>query len=328
MALGVGAALISACSQDQIRVYTVKKEIKPDSSLPAAGNDSATASSPRISYDTPQGWTDIGGTGMRAAAFESGPVSITVIPLPGSAGTLLSNINRWRGQVGLDPTNAEDLETEQVSVAGGDAELVDLIGAEQSMTAAILQKDGMQWFFKMMGPVDDVASERPAFDSFLASIAFPSPSSASSADQSTAPRTPPEANNSAPSRPQVGYNTPADWKDIGGGGMRAAAFEANTVSITVIPLPGNAGTLLSNINRWRGQIGLPPTTAEALDSVDVDIAGTTGQIVELVGEDQALTAAVLPREDVQWFFKMMGPVAEVNAQRANFDSFLSSITFP
>ena len=174
----------TGCGKSEISQYTVKKEVKPTATAPMSGspgnqsgNQPAPAAGSAIKYDTPEGWSDIGGSGMRVAAFTAGaedsPVSITVIPLPGTAGTLLSNVNRWRGQVGLEATTEADLELTDVSMADSTAKLVELVGAEQSMTSAILQRDGQQWFFKMMGPPAEVKTQRAAFDAFLQSVSFP-----------------------------------------------------------------------------------------------------------------------------------------------------------
>ncbi len=44
--------------------------------------------------------------------------------------------------------------------------------------------------------------------------------------------------------------------------MRVASFEVSengkTADVSVIPLGGMAGGDLANVNRWRGQVGLPP----------------------------------------------------------------------
>jgi hypothetical protein len=163
--------IVTGCSKKEITRYTVKKEQKPEQAM-SDMSAPPTGTAP-IKYETPEGWSDIGGSGMRVAAFEVEDVSITVIPLPGAAGTLLGNINRWRGQVGLDPTTEEALETTDIQIAEHPANVVELVGPEQAMTAAILKYHGQQWFFKMMGPSAAVAGQRAAFDAFLNSITFP-----------------------------------------------------------------------------------------------------------------------------------------------------------
>jgi hypothetical protein len=44
--------------------------------------------------------------------------------------------------------------------------------------------------------------------------------------------------------------------------MRVASFrvtgkDGKQADVSVIPLPGLAGSDLDNVNRWRGQVGLP-----------------------------------------------------------------------
>ena len=90
---------------------------------------------------------------------------------------LLANVNRWRGQAGLAPVDAAGLAkaTEQVSVAGTPATLVEAIG-EKSGSMSVYHPVGDQtWFYKMSGPSDVVIVEKGAFMEFVQSIRFPKP---------------------------------------------------------------------------------------------------------------------------------------------------------
>src|SRR5688572_13881904 len=59
------------------------------------------------------------------------------------------------------------------------------------------------------------------------------------------------------------WTVPAGWKELPSQQMRFAAFavapDRPEVVMTVVPLGGASGGLAANINRWEGQIGLPPT---------------------------------------------------------------------
>ena len=51
--------------------------------------------------------------------------------------------------------------------------------------------------------------------------------------------------------------------------MRAASFrvagkDGKQADVSVIPLPDPAGSDLDNVNRWRGQVGLPGVSEEEL----------------------------------------------------------------
>ncbi len=73
----------------------------------------------------------------------------------------------------------------------------------------------------------------------------------------------------SPARPSgLRWTAPAGWKELAGSGMRVASFElpktAGKAEVTVVALPGDVGGELANVNRWRGQLALPPIEQEDL----------------------------------------------------------------
>ena len=194
LALSVLAAL-AACKKEDIQVYRLAKP--PDSlpSTPQAGMPSGhppvgaamgalppelaagSASRASLEWKGPAGWTEKPGSGMRRASFvvpgTAGPADMSVVSLPGDAGGVLANVNRWRGQVGLSPWDeaAFQAAVETLKAPAGAFAVVDLPGSGQRMLAAILQKDGETWFFKLLGPDKTVAAAAPAFKAFLAGVA-------------------------------------------------------------------------------------------------------------------------------------------------------------
>lgn len=126
------------------------------------------------------------------------------------------------------------------------------------------------------------------------------------------------------------WKTPATWKELPPSGMRAASFtvENSKVDVSVVTFPGTAGGLLSNLNRWRGQMGLPALTSES-DIATTSVNGQPTQIVELTSatEDKAMLGAIYLREDQSWFLKLTGDKASVAAQKADFESLANSFEF-
>jgi hypothetical protein len=116
---------------------------------------------------------------MRLGNFTAGggKAEITVMTFPGDVGGLLANVKRWRGQAGLSPVDAAGLAkaTEQVSVSGTPATLVEAIGAANGSLSVYHPADGLTWFYKMSGPSDVVTAEKGAFMEFVQSIRFPKP---------------------------------------------------------------------------------------------------------------------------------------------------------
>lgn len=133
------------------------------------------APKPRLSYQVPPTWREIAATGMRAAAFEiveqGQRAEVTVIS---AGGSLLDNVNRWRGQVGLAAISQDELDrlVRPIEVDGTTATSVDLQGPQQRILGVILLRSGETWFIKMQGPVELVEREKAAFESFVRSVKF------------------------------------------------------------------------------------------------------------------------------------------------------------
>ena len=78
-----------------------------------------TTSAPPIKWTTPEGWTEVPPSSMRYASFsapadEGGKIDISVVTFPGDGGSDADNVNRWRGQMGLAPVDANAV-TSQVA---------------------------------------------------------------------------------------------------------------------------------------------------------------------------------------------------------------------
>ena len=135
----------------------------------------APTAGPKVKYELPVGWEESEGSSMRlvslAAKSEDGEADISVIKL-GGGGDVLSNINRWRGQVKLEPLEESELnaQLEDVEVDGSPGQLSLMEGPESSIMAAIVEIDGVKWFYKMQGPTDVVKSEADSFREFLKSV--------------------------------------------------------------------------------------------------------------------------------------------------------------
>jgi hypothetical protein len=88
----------------------------------------------------PEGWEQRPGSSPRFATLvipgekDDKPLEVSVITLPwksmDEAGQVLANVNRWRGQISLEPLAADDLDdnVQRVKLADGEAILVDLHG--------------------------------------------------------------------------------------------------------------------------------------------------------------------------------------------------------
>jgi len=178
----VALGLLAGCERQEIRSYRIAKD--PVSTPPPAST-APGAKAPRPTWTTPPGWTELPPTSMRVGHFTvAGPsnqqAQVTVIPLAGEAGGDFDNVNRWRAQVGLPPLAETEIRNlaEPVPIAGTPGRLFDIAGTPPGqdqttrLLAAVLDRHGTAWFFKMMGNAPLVAAQKPAFIEFLRSVRF------------------------------------------------------------------------------------------------------------------------------------------------------------
>lgn len=156
--------LSAACSADDISVYQVPKE-SPSLAAPTG---------PGLRWSAPDDWTPQAASGMRLASYrlpdKDGPAEMTVIVLEGPAGGLLANANRWRGQLGLGPLDEKALraQTKRVPTRAGAAAVVDFAGkggkgGRPRILAAVIEKEGSTWFFKVTGAAGSVGQAKARF---------------------------------------------------------------------------------------------------------------------------------------------------------------------
>jgi hypothetical protein len=131
------------------------------------------------------------------------------------------------------------------------------------------------------------------------------------------------------------WTLPTGWTDTRPGGMRFATLKPavpGKVEVSVVVLPGPAGGELPNVNRWRGQIGLPPVDEAALKTARVAVKSRAGEVslFDFTSEDQQksrMVAGLLSAKDSTWFIKMLGDADAVGAARPEFVHLLETLHF-
>ncbi|MGN6554313.1 MAG: hypothetical protein ACTHLW_11405 [Verrucomicrobiota bacterium] len=357
--------LLSGCEGRDIQVSKVAKE-NPVAPIHADAVAHETAAQPPLKWTTPEGWTEGAPGELRVASFNikgqgGKQAELSIIPLSGMAGGDLNNFNRWRSQVSLPAVTAEAFAAlgEKVGVGGADATLYDLAGTavsgdETRILATVLHRDGMAWFFKMIGDDELVASQKAAFIGFLASLEF----AAADAVAALPPDHPPIGGGTAtlpPNHPPIGGATPmteastensarpqwvvpAGWTEEPPSQMLLAKFstgqDAARAEITVSSFPGDVGGLLANVNRWRRQMGLPAIDEAQMnkDVKSLDLQGEKGSLVELDGATASGPASLMgvsvPHAGQTWFFKMTGDGKVVAREKEAFIQFVQTLKLP
>lgn len=322
----------------------------------ASSTESAASDRPAVPWTVPAGWEEKPASGMRVASYavkrpDGRSADISVVAMGGGAGGELENVNRWRNQIGLDPVTEADLAALRSIIPAGNRQVVmyELDGKKAVLDdkyaartlAAILPAGEMTVFFKITGENALVAEQKPQFLAWIKSVDTGGGESASEA--STAPSSTPAPASVAPASASAtsasadglpAWQVPTGWKAAGPKPMRLASFDipdaAGNGDVSISKLNGDGGGLLANVNRWRGQVGLPALEASALaaNSKSVPTAGgEPATWVELAGADKTILGAIVARGDVSWFFKLTAPSAVATRHREAFEQFVRSVRF-
>ena len=146
----------------------------------------------------------------------------------------------------------------------------------------------------------------------------------------------------------IAWKTPAGWvEETPSSSMRRGQYRipgpGGDAELAVFYFgAGQGGDATANAQRWAGQFTQPGggDPLEAMKTQTVDVRGTKVLLVETTGTyvntamspadvgekpNYALLGAVVPGPDANWFFKMTGPQATVQAQRDGFLKLLQSI---
>jgi len=162
-------------------VSTNAKRIPSESTVEGGAADSAQGTP---SWDVPAGWQPVPPSQMLLAKFmiggAEGRAEVTVSAFPGDTGGVLANVNRWRGQVGLEPLAQTEVDRQvtALDVIGGKAMLVDVTGESKSagkarLIGVIVPRERQTWFYKMMGDPVVAEREKSAFIKFVQSVRYP-----------------------------------------------------------------------------------------------------------------------------------------------------------
>ena len=148
-----------------------------DQNAPMMSAGPAGAGKP--AWTVPAGWQEVPAAQFLLAEYSIAGASgakaeVNVAELSGNGGGVLPNVNRWRGQIGLDPVDEAGLAklTTTLDVAGGQATLVDMTGTDMSgqstrLVAAMVPMGDQTWFYKLMGDAQVVAGQKDAFTKFV-----------------------------------------------------------------------------------------------------------------------------------------------------------------
>jgi hypothetical protein len=358
------AAALAGCGRNDAQAYRVAKEpAPPEAAAPGlpAGHPDTSGGQPKLQYKAPAGWQEVAPGEIRVASFRVAgaggkQADVSVVPLPGQAGSDLDNVNRWRGQVGLPPVAAEELPrlAQPVEIGRQAAQLYEQAGPvpgsgeTNRILAAVLRRGGIAWFFKMTGDDGLVAQQKPVFEEFLKSLNLAAPAGPSDLPPShppiggagMTPASAPMSGMATPGPAKPDWKVPPGWEEVPGGQFLAAKFiihgsGAEQAAVNVSSSPGEGGGFLGNVNRWRQQLGLAQLTEGEADKLatPLEVQGGKAMVVDMsgsgagTGQKTRLIGAVIRQADRTWFYKLMGSEPVVEREKAAFTQFVRTAQY-
>jgi hypothetical protein len=336
--------LLAGCERrEEIKVYRLAKadsattSSEADRPMSMSGPASSTMERGMTtpSVKVPPNWEPQRLTEMRQASFlvhgaNGATADVSFVKLGPAAGNVLDNVNRWLGQLGQPPLTPDKLTTtiQKLATPHGEADVVDLSGKPENgdiskdgrILAAIASDDGTS-FYKMRGNPDVVGAEKDNFLKWVVAMR-----SAPAGNETVASAEP------AAEKPEIKWDVPADWSPAPASAMRYASFAATTdngekLDISVVTFPGDGGSDLGNINRWRQQIGLPPVEGTPNNVTPLKTNDTTFSTVDLAASNSRMLAAWTRKDGRAWFFKLTGPNDAVEKEKPEFVKFIQSVRF-
>ncbi len=308
-------ALLSCTEEKEIPTFRVADAETVSTPAPEKSKE------PRpLRWLAPETWEEEKPGEFQVALYRIAPgITAAVSRFPGDGGGEAANVNRWRQKVGLEPSPDTGGEAIALAESNTQARWFELKGAERSILAAIIPVDGQTWFFKLDALTVALETARPGFMDFLKSVEIGSYAAAEIPGIDLRPPAGWEKQKPTPPRFAT-YRIPASGPD---------GIEGD---VSVVPLLGEGGGNLQNVNLWRAQLRLPPVEKDddpALGETTPSPAGpitlvhmTSAEPLFSGDRHAAISAAILRTPETTWFFKLTGEAKMVTAQRARFVDFV------
>jgi hypothetical protein len=351
-----GVFLLGGCDRDDgIRTYNAPKD-PPPGAAPVA---SPVAEAGENHWIVPPTWKALPPGPMIKAAYvvsENPPIKLTVsqvTAMESGAATVLANVNRWEGQLGAPKTSEAEIAkiVTPIPLQGREALMVDLKGPatdgkpKPGMLAAMIPDNDVVWVFKMTGAADQLDPLKATFEGVVKSFHLdtePHPSTTSGNPPTTPPPAPADAQ--AGTIPGIAsYTLPEGWRiDPRPRQMREATIivpgTGNEAGELVVSRLSSASLadLMPNLNRWRGQVHLPPTNdARANAPQATALPQGPGVIRDFEGPEsdganrlrQFVAYTQFPQANQIWFFRLVGPYDLVTKSKPQFEAFVKSLKF-
>ena len=172
--ISLALVLFSCESGNKTRTYRLPK------SKVQVQAESSRSQSRGFQWRNPESWIPSSGSSMRLASFDvpykGGMGDLSLILLAGDGGGIVPNINRWRGQLSLEPQLQHEIENSMIDHEGelGGYKIINIVNNQDNSAflAAIIPLGKQTLFAKLSIDVSGIAEVESDFVEFCSSIQF------------------------------------------------------------------------------------------------------------------------------------------------------------
>ena len=162
---------------DNTRSYQLAKTNQPKTTDIEQPNRNKSI---ELIWETPDSWISSEGSSMRLASFaipySGGTGDLSVIQLGGDGGGLKSNVNRWRGQLNLEPISLMEIENNILRETGllGTYSIIQIINQkmDSAFLCAIIPTGDYTIFVKLSLKPNGIIEIKDDFVTFCSSLNF------------------------------------------------------------------------------------------------------------------------------------------------------------
>lgn len=326
VAVTILIVLGTSCNYENVKISKTFSS-KSENALGYAPNSHERFGFNANNIKNPSKWVKKGSTKLRLVNYSVDEETDCYLTfLPGQAGGILANINRWRKQIGLE--DISKIPDRSIQFAEKEAVIVEMKNNSNATLGLIQERSGGLLFVKMSGPAKSIAENKESFFQFLKTFDSKSVNELLKSDE-----------NKTEQYRNLDWDIPETWLLGATKPMRNVTFvcgESKRCEAYITVLGGDGGGNLDNVNRWRKQLGLDEEAS--LDKYPkVEVLGRESLYIKLSGkfkgmdgktlEDAAIIGVIADLRFQTLFIKLVGPKDEVLAEEETFKKFISSIHY-
>ena len=170
--------VISAGCRDKVTVYSVPKELLvTDVSVAASFQEAKSPQDLPYQWVVPKNWATMPSeSGFDRARYRVSvgdqAVIVAITSMTGAAPDMLSNLNRWRGQLKMAPATPSELTSSVTSKKLGEfsTQWASVSNGTDAFEIAFIRHDDENWFFKASGSHAAVKAMIPQLQQLISSM--------------------------------------------------------------------------------------------------------------------------------------------------------------